>query len=142
MKTLTTLILTSLTIFSLNGTGFAGKIHTLDDIREAEREAKKTAALERRLIQTDPSLLRKFKRDQAKQEELEKFPGHGHRLGGDKYVNRLLGIDHKEGKRLAKLAKKSAKKRGTPPLLHAKASFDEIALKPTRLTVTSQGTLS
>ncbi len=142
MKILTTLILTSLTLFSLNATTFAGKIHTLDDIREAEREAKKTAALERRLIQTDPSLLRKFKREQAKQEELEKFPGHGHRLGGDKYVNRLLGIDHKEGKRLAKLAKKSGKKLVPSPLLHAKESSDEVVLKTTRLTVTSQGTHS
>ena len=39
----------------------------------------------------------------------ENFQGDGHKLGGNKYVNRLLGIDHKEGKRLAKLAKKQAK---------------------------------
>lgn len=37
----------------------------------------------------------------------ELFPGKGHRLGGDPYVNRTLDIDHEEGKKIAKLKRKS-----------------------------------
>ncbi|HBN22872.1 MAG TPA: hypothetical protein DD412_06520 [Holosporales bacterium] len=141
MNTLTTLTVAAFTILSLNGTTFAGKIHTLDDICAAEREAKKLAALERRLIQTDPSLLRKIKKEQVAQEESKKFPGKGHKVGGDKYVNRLLGINHKEGKRLAKLAKKSPKQ--TRHLLfHAKAPLDEVIIKPIALTVISEASRS
>lgn len=137
MKTLATLTLTALTILSLNSNTFAGKIHTLDDIRDAEREAKRSAALERRLIQTDPKLLRKIKQEQVEQEEAKKFPGKGHRLGGDKYVNRLLGINHKEGKRLAKLAKKSPKQ--TRHLLFYSSPLqDEVVIKPIKMTVLSR----
>tara|TARA_R110002095_G_scaffold209584_1_gene196256 strand:+ start:2039 stop:2458 length:420 start_codon:yes stop_codon:yes gene_type:complete len=120
MKTLTTLTLAALTTLALNGNAFANKVHTLDDIHEAERQAQRAAAHERHLLRTDPNFLKKIKKEQAKQEQESKFQGQGHRLGGDKYVNRLLGIDHKEGKRLAKLAKK-AQKRPRTPLFYAKA---------------------
>ena len=134
MKTLTTLTLAALTILSLNSNAFAGKIHTLDDIRDAAREARKSAALEARLIQTNPKLLRKIKQEQAEQEEANKFPGKGHRVGGDKYANRLLGIDHKEGKRLAKLAKKSPKQ--TKHLLsNLKENHKKVFLAPITLSV-------
>jgi hypothetical protein len=137
MKTLATLTLVALTALSLNNNAFGGKIHTLDDIREAEREAKKSAALERRLIQTDPDLLRKIKKEQIEQEEAKKFPGKGHRLGGDKYVNRLLGINHKEGKRIAKLAKKSPKQTRNL-LFYSSPLKDEVVLKPITLKVFSR----
>lgn len=39
--------------------------------------------------------------------DTELFPGKGHRLGGDPYVNRTLDIDHEEGKKIAKLKRKS-----------------------------------
>lgn len=134
MKTLTTLTLAAFTILSLNSNAFAGKIHTLDDIHEAERNANRSAALERRLAHTDPSLLRKIKAEQLEHEESKDFTGKGHKLGGDKYVNRLLGIDHKEGKRLAKLAKKSHKS-SEEHASHTKESSDAVFSNPMLLSV-------
>ena len=60
----------------------------------------------------DPALLAKMQAElnvDSDDESAERFQGHGHKLGGDKYANKLLGIDHKEGKRLARLARKQAK---------------------------------
>jgi len=108
MKTLATLTLAALTLLSLNGASFAGKIHSLNDIHDAEQNARK--------VSTPESV----------------FTGRGHKVGGDKYVNRLLGINHKEGKRLAKLTKKS------PQILRhkfflAKDDHTEILLAPLAL---------
>ncbi len=110
MKIVTNLTLAGLTILTLNNTASANRIHTLDDIHEADRNARQEAFIKRQLAIRDPKLLKKMQKEQHRQEtETENFQGDGHKLGGDKYVNRLLGIDHKEGKRLYRLAKKQAK---------------------------------
>ena len=111
MKILSTLTIAALTILTLNGAVSASNIHTLDDIRKAKAAARKAAFIQRSTASQDSSLVRKINAIQKNAEEsIKKFPGKGNKLGGDKYVNRLLGIDHKEGKRLERLAKKQAKK--------------------------------
>lgn len=75
--------------------------HTLDDIRK--EDTPKT-----RLFRLVPVNLEDIKK--ATNTELNTFKGKGHRLGGDPYVNRLMGIDHAEGKKLYKLAKTQEKK--------------------------------
>ena len=110
MKTLTILTITGLAILPLNGSAFAGKVHTLDELYEAERQAQRAVALGKHLLKEAPALFQKIKKNHAQQKAEKIFPGHGHKLGGDKYTNRLLGIDHKEGKQLAKKARDNKEK--------------------------------
>lgn len=110
MKILATLTIAALTLLTLNNTVSANRMHTLDDIYADERNAHHSSLIHKQIALKDPKLLKKIHDAQNfSKTDVEKFPGKGHRLGGDKYVNRLLGIDHKEGKRLSKRAKKIAK---------------------------------
>ena len=114
MKMFTSLKIAALTFITLNGSASAQKAHTLDDLHEAEQNARKAAFIQRRLALKDPKALAQMKAqlnvEEADKENQESFQGEGQRLGGDLYINRLLGINHKEGKKLARLAKKQAKK--------------------------------
>tara|TARA_R110002095_G_scaffold197169_1_gene176164 strand:- start:2278 stop:2652 length:375 start_codon:yes stop_codon:yes gene_type:complete len=110
MKIIANLTITALAILALNSTTYANRMHTLDDIHEAEKNARQASFIQRQLALRDPKLLKKMHNEQnLGQESTGYFSGHGRKLGGDKYVNRLLGIEHKEGKYLTKAAKKQAK---------------------------------
>ena len=109
MKTLTNLTIAALALITLNGPASAKHIHTLDEIHDAENNARKAAFIQRRLAINDPKVLAQMKEElNGDEENKENFQGEGHRLGGDKYVNRLLGIDHKQGKKLFHWAKQQA----------------------------------
>lgn len=99
----------ALTIFALN-TNAQGAIQTFDGLEEERRAKSAAAATARRLAIVDPALLKKIEEDKKATQEAALFPGEGHRLGGDKYVNRPLKIDHKEGKAMAKAVHNAKKK--------------------------------
>lgn len=141
MNTVATFTIAALTALVLNGAAFAGKVHTLDDIHEAEQKALRAADLERNLEQTDPILLRKIKKEQKKAAKNTQFPGRGHKLGGDKYVNRLLGVDHKEGKRLYKLSKK-VKKSSKNKSFHHNIAHKSMIRTPLSLAMFTRGMIA
>lgn len=75
--------------------GRAANIFTLKDLHARERQELRNAQIYRmHIAQREPS----YKPDKAR--TATAFLGKGYKLGGDKYVNRLLNIDRKEGKKM------------------------------------------
>ncbi len=79
----------------------------LDDLRELNRHR----AMAQRLAENSPEFRAKLLKmatgeDNKENEGYEAFAGKGHKVGGKRGVNRLLGIDEKEAKRLRKAAKR------------------------------------
>lgn len=70
----------------------AGKVHGMEDLKDDRKET-------RYFVKT---VVKNTAKEEKKEHAEPEFPGKGHRLGGDRYVNRLLDIDHDTGKRLAK----------------------------------------
>lgn len=69
----------------------AAKIHGMEDLKDDK---------EKRYFVT--TVVKNTGKEEKNTHAEPEFPGKGYRLGGDSYVNRLLDIDHKLGKRLAK----------------------------------------
>lgn len=96
-------------------TGFAShsqanNFMTMDDLKELER----SRAIAKRLAMKDPQFREQLLAQQQgvhnPQDEFVPFTGKGHKVGGRKGVNRLLGIDEHEAKRIEKARKKYLKK--------------------------------
>ena len=112
------LIKTSLIAIVLTGSSIparANNVMGLDDLNELNRFRAMQAKLIEREALRDPKLRERFMQtgkltleDDSENEE-NRFPGKGHKVGGKKGVNKILGIDEREAKRLRKLEKKRAR---------------------------------
>lgn len=104
MKRTTLITATLFALFCSKAT--ASNIHSFDELRDSDSQPSQPLYF--KLVPVDAKEISK-EATKSSLEEQKQFTGKGHRVGGDPYVNRLLGIDHEEGKRLHKLAKKAAK---------------------------------
>lgn len=83
-------------------------LFTMNDLNDLERETRIMRVKAARAAVKDTSFAPRATLNKEN-EDTNTFAGSGHKVGGSKYANRLLGISEEEGRRLAKEAR-SAKR--------------------------------
>jgi heat shock protein HslJ len=95
-RTLFSLALLLKFMASLSAT--ASNIHDLKELQSKQRAIARGHSLHATMRESNPFL-------HDTQQQRPSFSGQGQKLGGDKYINRLLGLNRQTGKKLYRKAK-------------------------------------